>query len=61
MGVYIGEDEEMRSGDDVGNDITCYDCGEKFIEGTRDKDFVLCKNGCRGAYVYKEVSKWVQT
>ena len=51
--MNLGKNETLRSGDDVGQDITCHNCGELFREGVRDHEIVNCP-GCGGRLAYIE-------
>ena len=51
--IKLSEKETLQSGDDIGDDITCHDCGEKFADGERTNSFVICTCGGRHANVIK--------
>ena len=49
----------FKSGDEVGTDVRCYNCGRLFRDSKdaisgRKGDFVVCTCGGRGAYVIEE-------
>jgi len=49
------KNETLKSGDNVGRNITCHNCGEKFRNGKREGTYVSCPDcGGRCAYVVVE-------
>lgn len=51
MELRLKTNETLQSGDDIGDDIRCYECNTRFIEGTRDGNVACPKCGQRHAYV----------
>lgn len=49
--LNLTQDQTLQSGDDVGNTISCYDCGASFINGTNDDGYVACPD-CGGRHAY---------